>query len=978
MSTSQSPLAGGNNATNGDKARFGVVTVSDRASAGTYEDLSGPAILKFFDEAISSSWEAVYRIIPDEKAQIEKELKTLCDVEGCCLVVTTGGTGPAPRDVTPEATEAVCDRLMPGYGEQMRAISLRHVPTAVLSRQTAGLRGKSLILNLPGKPKAIRETIDEVFASIPYCIELMEGPYITTNEHVVKAFRPGKKKIRASPSLANGGPTNGQRLCTSQLHVRRQGHVLTLVSESGHRQAARRAANALRRTVACAEVDSRFLQTSVALQQEAAPAPSDHIEVEVNGQPVQILKGSTVMAACDAAGVDIPRFCYHHRLSIAGNCRMCLVEVAKSPKPVASCAMPAAPGMKIKTDSALVKKAREGVMEFLLINHPLDCPICDQGGECDLQDQSMHFGSDRGRFTEMKRAVKDKNLGPLVKTVMTRCIHCTRCVRFASEVAGVQDLGMTGRGNNSEIGTYVEKLMTSELSGNVIDLCPVGALTSKPAAFTARNWELRSVESVDTSDAMGCNIRVDSRGNEVMRILPRLNEDVNEEWISDKARFQYDGLKRQRLDVPLVNRGQGLERAHWADALTAVQAGLKGIKGNEMRAIAGKLADAESIIALKDLMNRLGCSNLYSDAGFADLDADVRSNYLMNTSLSGISQADVVLLVGSNPRTEAPVLNARLRKLWLEGGQLATIGPDLDLTYPHEHLGEGAPALAELLKTGSGWGKKLKEAKNPVIIVGPGILHRQDRGSILQKVHEVVEKTGVVRDNWNGYNVMHDSASRVAALDLGFLPSARSASAPPPKFVYLLGSDDFAEEDVPADAFVVYQGHHGDRGAARANVVLPGTAYTEKAATYVNFEGRAQRTKVAVPPLGDAREDWTIVRALSEVLDLPLPYDSRADVRARLGDVAPHLTRVGEWDAPLWLNGQYFKAFAARAAGDKAAPSQDPFQSSIENFYLTDVISRSSQTMAKCVQAREVMPTSFNTSQPGPAPSYGVNKGGAK
>ncbi|CAL8464942.1 g4477 [Coccomyxa elongata] len=656
------------------------------------------------------------------------------------------------------------------------------------------------------------------------------------------------------------------------------------------------------------------------------------------------------MAACSAAGVDIPRFCYHQRLSIAGNCRMCLVEVEKSPKPVASCAMPAGPGMNIKTDTPLVKKAREGVMEFLLINHPLDCPICDQGGECDLQDQSMHFGSDRGRFTEMKRSVQDKNLGPLVKTVMTRCIHCTRCVRFATEVAGVQDLGMTGRGNASEIGTYVEKAMESELSGNVIDLCPVGALTSKPYAFTARNWELKSTESVDVSDAMGQNIRVDSRGVEVMRIVPVQNDAVNEEWISDKARFQYDGLKRQRLNVPLVKGSKGLlESATWEEALVAAKDAISKVKGNEMSFIAGKLADAESLIALKDLANRLGSGNLKVEVSAPHLDADVRSNYLANSTISGIDRADVILLIGSNPRVEAPVFNARIRKTFLDGAHVAMVGEQADLTFPVEHLGTGPDALAAILK-GSPMLKRLKKAQRPAIIVGPGVLNRPDSAAVLQQVHELVEKADVVREGWNGYNVLHDTASRVAALDIGFMPSARSASAPAPKLVYLLGSDDFDPADVPADAFVIYQGHHGDNGAARANIVLPGAAYTEKNATYVNFEGRTQRTKAAVPRVGDARSDWSIIRALSEVLEKPLPYSTTDEVRARLADMAPHFAQVDTVQSPMWLNGEYFQAFKDRAG--KAAVEKQAFSSSISNFFQTDVISRTSINMAKCVQTR--------------------------
>ncbi|KIZ05603.1 NADH dehydrogenase (ubiquinone) Fe-Sprotein 1 [Monoraphidium neglectum] len=696
----------------------------------------------------------------------------------------------------------------------------------------------------------------------------------------------------------------------------------------------------------------RGLQTSAYVAQQAAPQP-DTIEVFVNDQPIQIPKGFSVLQACDAAGIDIPRFCYHQRLSVAGNCRMCLVEVEKSPKPVASCAMPAGPGMKIKTDTPLVKKAREGVMEFLLINHPLDCPICDQGGECDLQDQAMIFGSDRSRFTEMKRSVHDKNVGPLVKTVMTRCIHCTRCVRFSTEVAGVQDMGVTGRGRDSEIGTYVEKLLSSELSGNAIDLCPVGALTSKPAAFTSRPWELKTTESIDVSDALGANIRVDSRGAEVMRIVPRLNEAVNEEWISDKARFQYDGLKRQRLNLPMVKGANGqLQPATWGEALAAVRAAAAGKSGTQLKAIAGKLADAESMVALKDLFNRLGSGNLWHEGGFADLSADLRATYVANTTVAGLEQADVVLLVGTNPRVEAPVYNARLRKAYLDGCRFGLVGEAADLTYPYEHLGADAAALAAL-KKGSPFYEALKAAKRPVVIVGPGVLNRPDRDALVKALHSLVEGALVVRDDgWNGFNVLHDSASRVAALDIGFAPSAasRAPGAKPAEFVYLLGADDYDAAAVPDGAFVVYQGHHGDKGAARADVVLPGAAYTEKSGTYVNLEGRVQRTRAAVPPVGDAREDWKILRAVSEALGAPLPYDDVDAVRRRLADVAPHLAVVSEAQPAVWMNGHY-----ARTLDGAKPAAAGPLRTTIESFFQTDAISRASTTMAKCVQARQTM-----------------------
>jgi len=509
-----------------------------------------------------------------------------------------------------------------------------------------------------------------------------------------------------------------------------------------------------------------FSSSSSSVPEEVSPEDDPNMmSAVVNGETVWVPKGSNVMAACDAAGIDIPRFCYHPKLSIAGNCRMCLVDIENerglSPKPVASCAMPLAPGTIVHTDTDRVKKAREGVMEFLLLNHPLDCPICDQGGECDLQDQAMHYGSDRGRFVGQKRSVVDKNLGPLVKTVMTRCIHCTRCVRYATEVAGVQDLGVTGRGGASEIGTYVEKLMESEMSGNVIDLCPVGALTSKPYAFTARQWELKPTESVDVSDALGCNIRIDTRGTEVMRILPRNNEAVNEDWISDKARFQYDGLQRQRLNVPMAKdaaTGQ-LRPVKWEEALARVKAAMaercpEG--GRDMKAIAGKLADAESLVALKDLMNRLGCENLTTESQVAGLSADVRSSYLMNSQIAGVDEADCILLIGSNPRKESPVLNSRIRKANYEGVQVGIVGEDVDLTFATAHLGDSLASLKDLVssskKASSAFAQTFKQAKKPMVIVGPGVLQSADRDVLLNEIHAFVEaaKT-VVSQEWNGY-----------------------------------------------------------------------------------------------------------------------------------------------------------------------------------------------------------------------------------
>ncbi|XP_068663612.1 NADH dehydrogenase [ubiquinone] iron-sulfur protein 1, mitochondrial-like [Aristolochia californica] len=670
-------------------------------------------------------------------------------------------------------------------------------------------------------------------------------------------------------------------------------------------------------------------------------SPEDAIEVFVDGFPVKIPKGMTVLQACEVAGVDIPRFCYHSRLSIAGNCRMCLVEVEKSPKPVASCAMPALPGMKIKTDTPLAKKAREGVMEFLLMNHPLDCPICDQGGECDLQDQSMAFGSDRGRFTEMKRSVVDKNLGPLVKTVMTRCIQCTRCVRFATEVAGVQDLGMLGRGSGEEIGTYVEKLMTSELSGNVIDICPVGALTSKPFAFKARNWELKGTETIDVTDAVGSNIRIDSRGPEVMRILPRLNEDINEEWISDKTRFCYDGLKRQRLSDPMIRGSDGQFRAvSWRDALAVVAEAALSTKPEEIVGIVGQLSDAESMMALKDFLNRMGSNNVWCEGNGANPRADLRSSFLLNTTISGLEKADLFLLIGSQPRVEAPMVNARIRKTVRAGqAKVAYIGPTTDFNYDHQHLGTGPETLIEIAEGRHPFCSSLLSAKNPVIVLGAGLFERMDKDTIISAVETVAKYGKVTRPDWKGLNVLLLNAAQAASLDLGLVPESNH-SIDTAKFLYLMGADDVNLDNVPGDAFVVYQGHHGDKSIYRANIVLPSSAFSEKEGTYENTEGCAQFTVPAVPTVGDARDDWKIIRALSEVAGVYLPYDNLGAIRARIRVVAPNLLQMDEKEAPT-VSVALKPEFSGKI-------SKSDFRTMVGNFYMTDSITRASKIMAQC------------------------------
>ncbi|MEA2779141.1 MAG: NADH-quinone oxidoreductase subunit, partial [Rhodospirillaceae bacterium] len=549
-------------------------------------------------------------------------------------------------------------------------------------------------------------------------------------------------------------------------------------------------------------------------------------KLTIDGKAIEVPAGATVLQACELAGAEIPRFCYHERLSVAGNCRMCLVEQEKAPKPIASCAMPVLEGMVIHTDTPMVRKARQGVMEFLLANHPLDCPICDQGGECDLQDQAMAYGMDHGRYREMKRAVKDKNFGPLVKTIMTRCIHCTRCVRFATEVAGVEELGALGRGEHLEIGTYVEKALHSELSGNIIDLCPVGALTSKPYAFVARPWELRKTDSVDVLDAVGSNIRIDSRGREVLRVLPRLNEAVNEEWISDKTRFACDGLIRQRLDRPYVRRDGKLKPASWPEAFAAIAGRLQGVAGERIAAIAGDLADAESMLALKELMASLGSPNIDCRQDGAALDANCRAGYLFNTTIAGIEQADLCLIIGSNPRWEAPIINARILKRFNQGRfKVALIGPKVDLTYRYEYLGAGPETLRELAEGRHPYSEALKQAKRPILILGQGALARADGAAVLALARKLAESHGLVKEGWNGFNVLHTAAARVGGLDLGFVPGAcgrdvagilQGAGKGEIEVVYLLGADGIDMARL-GKSFVVYQGHHGDAGAHRAD-----------------------------------------------------------------------------------------------------------------------------------------------------------------
>lgn len=683
------------------------------------------------------------------------------------------------------------------------------------------------------------------------------------------------------------------------------------------------------------------------------------MELTIDGKKVSIEAGSALIQACEKAGVAIPRYCYHEKLLIAGNCRMCLVEVEKAPKPVASCAWPVQPGMVVKTNSPLTHKAREGVMEFLLANHPLDCPICDQGGECDLQDQSMRYGADRGRFHEIegKRAVEDKNIGPLIKTSMNRCIHCTRCVRFMNDIAGAPELGTTGRGNDMQIGTYLEQNLDSELSANVIDLCPVGALTSKPYAFRARPWELSHTESVDVLDALGCNIRIDSRGMEVMRILPRLNDDINEEWINDKTRFACDGLKTQRLTTPLISRDGKLIPATWEQALTEISSAYQKLKpkANEFKAVAGHLVETESLVAMKDFANRLNSDNLALDqpGGNSPLahGIDVRSNYLFNSKIYGVGETDALLLVGTNPRYEAAVLNSRIRKRWMNSDlEIGVVGESFKSTFEFIHLGNDLTALKRTLS--GDFGAKLAAAKRPMIIVGSAATEHPDAKAIFEAVGSFVERYTSKFNNadWHGYNLLQRAASRAGAYEVGFTTPSLEVANTKPKIVWLLGADEIsASDDVPKDAFVIYQGHHGDIGAQLADVVLPGAAYTEKSGTYVNTEGRVQMTRVATSLPGAARDDWKIIRAASEFLGVPLPYDDIEALRDRMEEISPAL-RQYDIVEPTSMKALSKVQLVDQNKGSK--PNGAAFKQVIEDFYFTDSISRSSPTMARCSAAK--------------------------
>ncbi len=674
----------------------------------------------------------------------------------------------------------------------------------------------------------------------------------------------------------------------------------------------------------------------------------------IDGKEIEVPDHYTLLQACEEAGAEVPRFCFHERLSIAGNCRMCLVEVKGGPpKPQASCAVgvrdcrpgPNGEPPEVFTKSPMVKKAREGVMEFLLINHPLDCPICDQGGECDLQDQAMAYGINKERFHENKRAVEDKYIGPLIRTKMTRCIHCTRCVRFTTEVAGISELGLLGRGEDAQIATYLESAMTSELQGNVIDLCPVGALTSRPYQDTARPWELTKTESIDVMDAVGSNIRIDARGREVMRIMPRLNEAVNEEWISDKTRFIWDGLKSQRLDRPYVRIDGKLVEASWDEAFTAISNKIETVKPANIGAIAGDLASVEDMYALKSLVNALGSTNHDCREPGNVLDpANGRASYIFNTSIDRIEDSDALLIIGSDPRVEATILNARIRKRSRMGDYpIGVIGEVSDLRYQHTLLGGSANIIKDLLSGKNKFAAKLKQAKRPMIIIGQGALNRSDSETILANAAALAISVKAFAGNWNGFNILHTAAGRAGGLDIGFVPGKGGRNTDEIIKTYgvtfLLGADELNMARVKG--FVVYIGTHGDNGAHRADVILPASTYTEKSGTYVNTEGRVQMANRAAFAPGDAKEDWAIMRALSAVLGKTLSFNSLEELRGELYEKYPHLN---ELDAIAPGDVADIKALAKKTGKINTTALASP----VKDFYLTNPIARASQVMADC------------------------------
>ncbi|MFK8040467.1 MAG: NADH-quinone oxidoreductase subunit NuoG [Rickettsiaceae bacterium] len=676
------------------------------------------------------------------------------------------------------------------------------------------------------------------------------------------------------------------------------------------------------------------------------------IKIIIDNIEHEIESGITVMQACNRVGIEIPHFCYHKKLKIAGNCRMCLVNMEKSPKPIASCAAMVQDGMVIHTNTQEVKKTREAIMELLLINHPLDCPICDQGGECDLQDEAFKYGAIKNRFKENKRAVENKDLGPLIKTSMNRCIHCTRCIRFATDVAGVEELGALYRGEHMEITNYLEKTLASELSGNIIDLCPVGALTSKPYEFKARSWELKKTNSIDILDAVGSNIRIDSIGNEVMRILPNPNDEINEEWISDKIRFSYDGLKYQRLDYPYVRKNGKLIKTSWQEALETIKQRISTLEGNQIAAIAGKLVPVEPMFLLKNLLKILNCDNITANQFNYVIDCKSRGNYLFNTEIANINQSDLCLLIGSNPRHTAPIINTKIGQAQRSGSMhVARIGESNDQTYKIQELGHSPDLLESILNEKHAFSKQLKEAKKPMIIIGDGLYSRKDAKALFNIIYKIVDKYNIVKDDWNGFNIMHNHSSIIGANDIGFVQRdddniehiLRKTKSNIIKCVYLLGSDD-VDMSAFSSAFVIYQGHHGDVGAYNADVILPTAAYSEQDGIFVNLEGRPQYSRKAIEPLGEAKPDWLAINELAQVLNINLKINSIEDIRALMSQYSKIFANINQT-----INCD----ISYSDWNDEKYDNTHPIQTIETNYYMTDVITKHSVTMAKCIETHK-------------------------
>ena len=662
------------------------------------------------------------------------------------------------------------------------------------------------------------------------------------------------------------------------------------------------------------------------------------LKLKVNDTDIEVEEGLTVLQACEKAGVEIPRFCYHEKLSIAGNCRMCLVEMEKSPKPIASCAMPAAEGMVIKTNTPNIEKSRKGVMEFLLANHPLDCPVCDQGGECDLQDQSMFYGIDKSRFKENKRAVPDKNMGPLIKTQMTRCIHCTRCIRFATEIAGVPELGAVGRGEDMQITTYLEKSIQSELSGNVIDLCPVGALTSKPYVFEARPWELKKTETIDVMDAVGSNIRVDTYDWEVKRVLPIINEDINEEWISDKTRYACDGLSNQRLDTPYVKYNNKFEKASWDEVYKIIKSKIENTSKDKICGFVGDLTNMETTFIFKEFFDRTINTNKYESRSSKNfIDCSVRENYIFNSTINGIEESDFIMLIGTNPRFEATMLNARIRKAYLNNNtKIISLNDVGDLTYPYQGLNGKTETIKNIIEDKNEISNYIKDSKKPLIILGESFLRVKAANYLFHSLKKFLSENNKLTDDWKPLNILSTNASSVGSFDLGLIDESNNVLDDLMKnkfeIVYLVGQDnlDFTKKD----EFIIYQGSHGDKGAEIADIILPGGAYTEQSAHYTNLEGKIQKAFKASYPPGDAKEDWQIINEIAETMNNRKLFNDKEELESSMLN---YLNLKKDKQKDILINNSDQKEFV-----------NEDLKVELREYYFSNVIAKASKTMLDC------------------------------